>query len=1023
MIVAIMTTALSGTAWAQSDYSAVYTSNVTLAAGTNGSDCTVSGYDGIKVGTSKAGGSMTIIVPANTKYLHLHAAAWNGVSGLSLNITPNTYSLTTSIALSANSGIANNSPFTFSGDASSSTYYKVITFTNPLAAETTLTFTSSSSKRFVVWGVNAEEASSTPTCETPTFSPAAGVYTSAQNVTISTTTTGATIHYTIDGTDPTTSSATYSTPISVNTTTTIKAIATATGYDNSSVASATYNIVTIEHEGTEEDPYTVADARNAIDALDVTPDDVYATGIVSNIVEAYSSQHSNITFDISTDGETTSDQLRAYRCGGTDAASIQVGDVVVVSGDLTLYGSTYEFSSGCTLISRTSSSSKVAAGFSFSSNSAEADLADLSSFTAPTFSNPNNVTVTFTSSDPAVATVAQDGTVTPLAKGTTTITATSEETSEYLAGEASYTLTVTNSNAALVTVDADGNTTFDFTDNAWGFPTSKQLAENSYSNNGYTVTIAGAGSNNGFYFYESGSDLLFGKSGAYLTLPAFDYDVEKIVVVGKAGASTSVVQNIYVGDEAVSTATTGATGTNTYEIDPSYQAAGNIYTLKVTSAHNTQVTSIKVYKAIPDTRDEAEIAFSVETLTFTEGDTYTAPTFSNPNSVDVTFSTTNGSVASWNNGLVLGGSTGTATITATFDGDTSYKPATATLVVTINEDLGFATVKVGSGVYQKITSTSELEAGKRYLIVYEDGTDAKVFAGVTGSDIGDYVDLSIAESKINNNVAANAATPVVLQEDGLGNWYIMDGDKFLYWTSGNKLYSSSNISQSGNIWTINVDYIQNATTTDRYLQYNTGSPRFACYTQTQKDVVLYKELPVTLNSEGYATFASTSAVDFSDDSEFSAWKISSVSGTSINFGQITGAVEAGTGVLLKGASNAELTFVKAESGENISSTNKLVGFTTATGVTAGQYYGLSGKTFVKVNAGTVPAGKALLPASALGSNVKAFTFVFEEDDATAIEMVNGQSSMVNGPIYNLAGQRISKMQKGINIVNGKKILR
>ena len=113
-----------------------------------------------------------------------------------------------------------------------------------------------------------------------------------------------------------------------------------------------------------------------------------------------------------------------------------------------------------------------------------------------------------------------------------------------------------------------------------------------------------------------------------------------------------------------------------------------------------------------DNRDDAEIAFSVETLTFTEGDDYTDPTFSNPNEVEVSFSTTNSSVASWNNnGLQLGGSSGTATITATFEGDENYKPATATLVVTINEDLGFATVKVGSGVYQKITSTSDLEAG------------------------------------------------------------------------------------------------------------------------------------------------------------------------------------------------------------------------------------------------------------------------------------------------------------------------
>ena len=50
-------------------------------------------------------------------------------------------------------------------------------------------------------------------------------------------------------------------------------------------------------------------------------------------------------------------------------------------------------------------------------------------------------------------------------------------------------------------------------------------------------------------------------------------------------------------------------------------------------------------------------------------------------------------------------------------------------------------------------------------------------------------------------------------------------------------------------------------------------------------------------------------------------------------------------------------------------------------------------------------------------------FFFNEDDATGIKaMVNGQWSMDNA-IYNLAGQRMSKMQKGINIVNGKKILK
>ena len=49
-----------------------------------------------------------------------------------------------------------------------------------------------------------------PTCITPTFSPAAGTFASAQNVTISSETDGATIYYTVDGTEPTTESNVYS---------------------------------------------------------------------------------------------------------------------------------------------------------------------------------------------------------------------------------------------------------------------------------------------------------------------------------------------------------------------------------------------------------------------------------------------------------------------------------------------------------------------------------------------------------------------------------------------------------------------------------------------------------------------------------------------------------------------------------------------------------------------------------------------------------------------------------------------
>ncbi len=81
-------------------------------------------------------------------------------------------------------------------------------------------------------------------------------------------------------------------------------------------------------------------------------------------------------------------------------------------------------------------------------------------FTAPELTNPNNLDVTYSSSDEAVATVAVDGAVTIKGVGETTITATSAKTDKYYEGKASYTLVVVNkynSVAEFYTVGKDGN--------------------------------------------------------------------------------------------------------------------------------------------------------------------------------------------------------------------------------------------------------------------------------------------------------------------------------------------------------------------------------------------------------------------------------------------------------------------------------------------------------------------------------------------------------------------------------------
>jgi nucleoid-associated protein YgaU len=108
----------------------------------------------------------------------------------------------------------------------------------------------------------------------PAFSPAEGTYADAQTVTLSTSTEGAEIRYTTDGSAPTATSGTvYSAPLPVSSTTTIRAMAAKTGMGDSPVVSATFTIekkaVVVPDGGQHPtaEPVTdqeIADARNAL---------------------------------------------------------------------------------------------------------------------------------------------------------------------------------------------------------------------------------------------------------------------------------------------------------------------------------------------------------------------------------------------------------------------------------------------------------------------------------------------------------------------------------------------------------------------------------------------------------------------------------------------------------------------------------------------------------------------------------------------------------------------------------------
>jgi N-acetyl-beta-hexosaminidase len=84
---------------------------------------------------------------------------------------------------------------------------------------------------------------SPPTAATPSFTPAGGSFNGSVQVTLACSTVNAVIRYTTDGNDPTVSSPIYSAPLTISSSSVIKAKAFASGYADSAVGSASFTIV------------------------------------------------------------------------------------------------------------------------------------------------------------------------------------------------------------------------------------------------------------------------------------------------------------------------------------------------------------------------------------------------------------------------------------------------------------------------------------------------------------------------------------------------------------------------------------------------------------------------------------------------------------------------------------------------------------------------------------------------------------------------------------------------------------
>ena len=192
------------------------------------------------------------------------------------------------------------------------------------------------------------------------------------------------------------------------------------------------------------------------------------------------------------------------------------------------------------------------------------------------------------------------------------------------------------------------------------------------------------------------------------------------------------------------------------------------------------------------------------------------------------------------------------------------------------------------------------------------------------------------------------------------------------------------------------------------------------------DIALTEEtatVPVSVSSYGYSTFCSHRALDFTNSSIKVYY--ATAEGKELTFHKIT-KLPADTGVLLQKVGNGIDPYeeeVPALIGEADAVTGNV--FVPGAGAAVSysdedQKYILYQGEFFKANSNKVATNRAYIQLPT-GSQVKDLTINLEAD-VTGIETIGDVQSTMNDAIYNLAGQRLKKMQKGINIVNGKKMI-
>lgn len=369
--------------------------------------------------------------------------------------------------------------------------------------------------------------------------------------------------------------------------------------------------------------------------------------------------------------------------------------------------------------------------------------------------------------------------------------------------------------------------------------------------------------------------------------------------------------------------------------------------------------------------------------------------------------------------------TGTKTVTVSYTENEVTKEATYDITV-IPAPVVPAGPGAGNG-FVLVKDASTLSAGDKLLIVGE----GVAMSTTQNNNNRGQVEVTIDGETIET---APAEAQIVTLEGEEGAWFFNVGDDaYLYAASNSsnhlKTADKEAVGDNGKA-AIEIDedgvatIIFQGTNSRNDLRYNSSSKIFSCYVSgnTQKVVYLYRlveatSFDISMGAAGWRTLVSS--VDATLPEGLKAYTVSGISATeSSSTAQLAEAtaIKAGEPYLLNGAAGTYTLTVTEGVAAPATNLLKVSDETTTNGV-----YVLANHDakvgFYKWAGGLLGAGRVYLPGSANAKEFIGFSF----DETTGINSLQTEKK-ANGQFFNLAGQRVAQPQKGLYIVNGKKVI-